>query len=265
MTDPRPQQPTVAQMREICQPPEIRLRPAEHWTADLYQRKLSPYLTRVLVRLGFSANGVTWLMIVTGILAGVALLIPSLPGAILAVLLGQLQMLWDCCDGEVARWRQTSSAAGIFLDAVGHYAAEASICIALGFRATGSPSTWSTPSWYMVCGGILAVLILFNRGLNEMAISARYRAALPKVADAVNVAVPNSTGVAKLRSAARVVPLHRVLHSVELTLLIFVAACIDAGAGSLIATRVLLVLLIPGTLLVLAGHLIAILSSDRLK
>jgi phosphatidylglycerophosphate synthase len=29
-----------------------------------------------------------------------------LVGAILVVILVQLQMLLDCCDGEVARWRQ---------------------------------------------------------------------------------------------------------------------------------------------------------------
>ncbi|HCL70402.1 MAG TPA: transferase, partial [Actinobacteria bacterium] len=44
---------------------------------------------------------------------------------------GQMQMLLDCCDGEVARWRDTSSPKGVFLDRVGHYVTEGLIPIAL--------------------------------------------------------------------------------------------------------------------------------------
>jgi hypothetical protein len=123
MTD-RPGRPTVAELREVTQPPAVRGRStSEHWVADVYLRRLSPYLTRVLLRTPISANGVTWVMIATGASAGLALLVPGLPGGALALVLGQLQMLWDCCDGEVARWRQTFSPAGTFLDKVGHYAA----------------------------------------------------------------------------------------------------------------------------------------------
>ena len=43
-----------------------------------------------------------------------ATLVALLP--ILAVLLTQLQLLWDASDGEVARWRGTSSPLGVFLD-----------------------------------------------------------------------------------------------------------------------------------------------------
>ena len=46
-------------------------------------------------------------------------------------------MLWDCCDGEVARWRGTSSPMGVFLDKVGHYTVETLIALALGVRAAG--------------------------------------------------------------------------------------------------------------------------------
>ena len=62
----------------------------------------------------------------------------GLLGAVLAVLLTQLQQLVDCCDGEVARWRGTSSPLGVYLDRVGHYVAECGIAVALGIRVTGS-------------------------------------------------------------------------------------------------------------------------------
>ena len=77
-------------LRQVTQPPAIRgRRSAEHWTGDLYMRRISPYLTRLLIRAGLTANAVTCLMIVTGAASGFALLIPGLWGAVLAVLLTQ--------------------------------------------------------------------------------------------------------------------------------------------------------------------------------
>ena len=139
--DARPARPTsIAQLREVSQPPEVRMRAnAEHWTASLYLRDLSPYLTWMLLRTSISANGVTGLMILVGWSTAAALLIPGIGGAALALVLGQLQMLVDCCDGEVARWRNQRSPAGVFLDKVGHYTTEALIPIALGLRAAGWP------------------------------------------------------------------------------------------------------------------------------
>ena len=146
MTDPapaapRPAEPTIAQLREITQPPSVRTRAgAEHWVAHAYLRDISPFLTRLLLRAGFTANGVTWLMILSAALAVVATGWPTLAGAILAVVFVQLQMLLDCSDGEVARWRATSSPLGVYLDRVGHYVAECGIAVALGVRASpGSP------------------------------------------------------------------------------------------------------------------------------
>ena len=95
---------TIAHLREVTQPPEVRLRAnAEHWTASLYLRDISPYLTWMLLKTSINANGVTGLMILTGWLTAAALLIPGFTGAALALILGQLQMLVDCSDGEVAR------------------------------------------------------------------------------------------------------------------------------------------------------------------
>ena len=65
-------------------------------------------------------------------------------------------MLLDCCDGEVARWRQTSSPRGVYLDRVGHYVAECGIAVALGIRAAGGPQLGSV--W--VSAGLLLGLLV---------------------------------------------------------------------------------------------------------
>src|SRR3954454_22597726 len=100
--------PSVGQMRSVTQPTAVTARAgAEHWTGTLYMRRISPYLTRLLLPTGITPNGVTWLMIAAGGAAGVALLVPGLPGAVLAALLAQTQMLLDCSNGELARWQQS--------------------------------------------------------------------------------------------------------------------------------------------------------------
>ena len=262
----RPARPTVAQIREVCQPPAIRgRRNSEHWVADVYLRELSPHLTRMRLRTPISANGVTWLMILTGIGAAAALLIPGLPGAVLAALLGQLQMLWDCCDGEVARWRRTSSPKGVFLDRVGHYTTEGLIPIALGLRAAGFPAEgWLDSPWPLL-GALLAVIILYNKALNDMVHVSRAYNDLPRLGEGAEVAAPRNAGLRSLRSIARFIPFHRAYHSVELTLLALVAAVVDLFLGDLQATRILVAALVILGVVTVIGHLAAILSSNRLR
>ena len=264
----RPRRPSIAELREVTQPPSIRgRRSAEHWTGDLYMRRISPYLTRMLVRAGFTANAVTALMIVSGAASGFALLVPGLWGALLAVALTQLQMLWDASDGEVARWRGTSSPLGIFLDRVGHYLTESLIPLALGVRAAGGLDDvvagrglgWTT------LGAVLAVVIVLNKALNDMVHVARAMAGVPRVADDASTTAPRVSGLARLRRLARFVPFHRLYHSIELTLIILVAAVVDLVTGDLTGTRWLLALLVPASLLAVAGHFVAIVSSSRLR
>ena len=168
----RPARPTISEIRDVCQPDAVRMRAnSEHWVADVYLRRISPYVTRLLVTTPISANGVTFLMILTGIGTAAALLIPGLPGVLLAAILGQMQMLLDCCDGEVARWRNTSSPKGVFLDRVGHYVTEGLIPIALGLRAAGFPEAgWTQDSWAFI-GAVLAVLVLWNKALSPVPVS----------------------------------------------------------------------------------------------
>lgn len=266
MTADRPAWPTIELLRQVTQPPAIRgRRSAEHWTGDLYMRAISPYLTRLLVRAGLSANAVTALMIVSGAASGFALLIPGLWGALLAVILTQLQMLWDASDGEVARWRGTSSPLGVFLDRVGHYLTESLIPIGLGVRAAGGLDDLSDGYGWTTLGALLAVVIVLNKSLNDMVHVARAHAGLAKVADDESTTAPRARGLARLRRLARFVPFHRLYHSIELSLLLLAAAVVDAIVGDLAGTRILLVVLVPAALLAVLGHFVAIVTSSRLR
>lgn len=257
---------SIAELRAVAQPPEVRLRAnAEHWTASLYLRDLSPYVTWMLLKTRISANGVTGLMILVGWSTAAALLIPGVWGALLALVLGQLQMLIDCCDGEVARWRRTSSPAGVFLDKVGHYSTEALIPIALGLRAAAYPFEAPADFLWTTLGVLLALLIVLNKALNDMVHVARANAGLARLADTHGEKAPTSSALVKLRRLARFVPFHRLYHSVELTILIFVAALIGVFAGQPLVDRAVLIALVPLAFLALIGHFIAIMASKRVR
>lgn len=263
----RPRKPrTIAELRAVAQPPEVRSRKnAEHWTASLYLRNLSPFLTWLLLRTPITANGVTVLMILCGWAVAASLLIPGIGGAFLALVMCQVQMLVDCCDGEVARWRGSSSPAGAFLDAVGHYTTEAFIPLALAIRAAGYPFTPDGDFLWTTLGALLALTLVLNKALNDMVRVARANFGAPKLTYSYAEMAPRGGLLARIRRMAKVVPLHRIFHSVEMTMVIFVAAIVGLFTGDAAAMRVVLVVLLVLGVLTLVGHFIAIMASKRVR
>ncbi len=246
----RPANPTIAELRSVCQPPSVTGRSnAEHWVADLYLRKLSPYLTRLLLKTPITANGVTYLMIITGISISAALQIPGLLGIFLAFFLSQLQMLWDCCDGEIARWRETQSPKGVFLDRVGHYLTESLIPIALAWRINEDGYE------LLFFAALISVFILLNKGFNDAVHVSRAYASLPKLADSKAVGEAKSLIIRVARAPFRIFAVQRLFHSVEMSILILVFA----GDENLIRLG------LPLAIFVTAGHLVSIISSRKLE
>ncbi|HET9741029.1 MAG TPA: CDP-alcohol phosphatidyltransferase family protein [Solirubrobacteraceae bacterium] len=255
--------PTVAELREATQPASIFERNSgEHWAGRLYMRRLSPYVTRLLLRTPISANGVTWLMIAAGLAAACVLALPGLLPAIGAMLLIQLQLLLDCSDGEVARWHDQRSPTGVYLDRIGHWLTEAALPIALGVRADGG---WDELGGYTTLGLVVAVLVLLVQGESALVTVARAESGRPPAADTEAVAAPRASGLRQARRALRRVPFYRAFVAVEFTLLALVAAIVDTAAGDLVGSRTLVVALVVVGAVTAAGHLLAVLTSDRLR
>ena len=134
--------PSLAELRAAGQPPAVldRLND-EHWAGRLYMRKVSPAATWVFARLGWTPNAVTLAFIACGVAAGVVIAFGGLATAIAGAVLIQGYLLFDCSDGELARWSKRTSATGIYLDLVGHYLGEAALLVGLGVRAQGHLTT----------------------------------------------------------------------------------------------------------------------------
>ncbi|WP_198954865.1 CDP-alcohol phosphatidyltransferase family protein [Kineosporia sp. R_H_3] len=261
--DPTDNHPDMATLRAVCQPPEtLGRRNAEHWAGPLYLRRGSIHVTRLLLPTNISANGVTWLMVVVGLAGAACLLLGGVWGAVLAVLGVQLQILLDCSDGEVARWRQQFSPAGVYLDRIAHYTTEAALPIALGVRADGGLG--SIGGWTTV-GALLAVLVLLIKAETDLVHVARAFAKRPLVSDDAATTAPRAGLVATLRRAAHSLPFNRAFVAIELTLLVLVAALVDLATGGLDGTQWLVVLLVPAALVTVTGHLASIVLSSRLR
>jgi phosphatidylglycerophosphate synthase len=250
--------PTLDELRTVCQPAStLNRRNGEHWLALLWLRDVSLRLTAVLVRTPVTANQLTGLMIGVGLLAAVAAAQPGVPWALGAAGLVLVYFLLDLCDGEVARWRGTTSVTGVYLDRVGHYLVEAALLVGYGFRAGGQElGGWTT----LGCLGALFVVLI--KAETDLVDVARTRSGLPEAAD--EQAELRNARVSVVRRAASVLRVHRITGAVESVGLLVIAAIVDSVLGGLTATRTLLVLLVAVAAVMVVAHLASILLSRRL-
>jgi phosphatidylglycerophosphate synthase len=254
--------PSLAELRAQGQPQAVldRLND-EHWAGRLYMRKVSPFATWVFARLGWSPNAVTVAFIVCGIVAGVVVAFGGLVTALVAALLIQAYLLFDCSDGELARWSNRTSAAGVYLDGVGHYLGESALLVGLALRAQGHLTVVGS---YVTAGVGAALLAMLVKAETDNVVVARAKAGLPAThGDAA--LQPGRSGLAVARRLASVLRVHRITQAVELSLLIVVAAIIDSVRGDLTATRVLTLGCLVIAALMVVAHLVAIVASGRLR
>ncbi len=255
--------PTVAELRAVAQPDTVVGRVSgEHWAGRLYMRHLSIHLTRLLVPTRVTPDAVTWSMLAVGVGAAVLLTVPHVWAAAIVVVLIQLQGYLDCVDGELARWRGQTGATGIYVDRIGHYVTDAGLAVGVGVHADGGLG--SIAGWATI-GLATGFLVLLTKAETDLVHAARAQSGLPPVADVASVAVPTASGIRRLRAMARSLPLNRALLAMEMSGLALVAAAVDAVRGDLVAMHVLTVVLLVVAALVAVGHLLAVVSSSRLR
>jgi len=122
---------TIEEIKRIGQPKDYLS------THSLYSvlvlRKISPYFTKFFVEHGISANQVSAIGILLGIIAGLML---SFGNFLMFLSIGfyQLWNIFDCVDGEVARVTQNFTIGGRFLEEIDWVTVE---CAFLSFLGIG--------------------------------------------------------------------------------------------------------------------------------
>ena len=133
---------------------------------------------------------------------------------------------------------------------------ECGIAVALGVRATGE---LRISGIWISAGLLLGLLLALNKVENDLVHVARHYAGMPQMRDADEVRAPRGGLLRGARRLAGLVPLHKVFHSVELSILVLIAAIIDLFVDGA-ATKVLLAALVVVAGVTLIGHL-AVLAS----
>lgn len=149
---------SISELRTKCQrsgpePPSYRL-----------IRKVSIYITWLLLHTPITANGATFLFLLFGVVGALFLAMGSHWSAIVGVFLLQIHILLDFVDGEIARYRKTSSWFGSYLEQLSHNIVYA---LVYGCMSWGIYKQLHVSPIVFIFGFLAAVaIILFNTDLS---------------------------------------------------------------------------------------------------
>lgn len=144
---------SIKELKEICQ---ISF---HGWSvqrfAFLQIRKVSIYLTWILLHFPLTANSVTLLGILVGLLTSLLFGLNYLVAGVIAL---QFSILFDFCDGEVSRYRRQQSKEGSYLDRIYHFCVHPSVFAGITIGANKThPDTW-----IIVVGFIVTISVFLN-------------------------------------------------------------------------------------------------------
>ncbi len=123
--------PTIAELRSRVQ--KDRHREIGNWLARKVARPTAVYGCWLAIRAGLSAHQVTVAALSCWLLAAAAIGTGNRLVFVIGVMLAQLGYWLDHVDGQVARWRGTSSLDGVYLDYFMHHCTNLAIGFGLGF------------------------------------------------------------------------------------------------------------------------------------
>lgn len=155
---------TLAKLRHLARTDEDG---AEKQVLSLHDRffarVLAPPVAWLALKLGLSADAVTFLSVLSGVAGALAFACPEVRALWMAVSLLQISYLLDCVDGDVARARGTSSVDGYLRDTLRHYLMNPLVFACLGFEVVQrNPATW-------VLAVVLLSVFFSTRVVNDLA------------------------------------------------------------------------------------------------
>lgn len=118
---------SINELRQICQ--KTYSSPYNR----LVTRRLSIYLTRLLLYTPITANQVTLFMTIVGLLSGLLFAYGDYWYSIIGALLYFLYHLLDHVDGEIARYRGSASLRGYYIERLSHIVVQPLIFVGISF------------------------------------------------------------------------------------------------------------------------------------
>jgi len=132
--------PDIATLRAICHSGKLA---TDRRPVYVLTRRVSIYLTWLLLHTGIRPNQVTMVTVALGVTGSALLSLPGPGWAIAGALVLLAHHLVDKVDGDIARFRKIYSIIGVYLDELGHGLAFAGIFVGLGLHlAWGAEGAW---------------------------------------------------------------------------------------------------------------------------
>jgi prepilin signal peptidase PulO-like enzyme (type II secretory pathway) len=147
---------------------------------------------------------------------------------------------------------------------LGHYLTEGTIAFVLGLRIAQWPEQPINSSTIPLTAALFALIVILNKALNDAVHVSRYFAGLPKLEDRKSVSSSRVSLIVLAKRVFTFVPVHRMFHSVEMTIWIFVLSVVDSIFGIELLNQ-FFDIIIPVVIFVFIGHLISILTSNKLR
>jgi hypothetical protein len=127
----RPDRPSLDTLRARVH--KERHREIGNWLARRVGRPSAVYGTWLAVRLGVSAHQVTLAALTAAFASAIAIGTGTRLGFVIGVILAHTAFWLDHVDGQIARWRGTSSLDGVYFDYLMHHAIALTQGFALGY------------------------------------------------------------------------------------------------------------------------------------
>lgn len=132
-------------------------------------RKISPYITWLLLHTPITANQTSLLMILVGIVASLLFSFGSASGTLVGALILQLFYILDCVDGEIARCKNEETANGIYLDKLANF-----VVNPLVFAGITIGLYQQFPSYMLLIFGLIAswsIFLLHSEGSTQLGVA----------------------------------------------------------------------------------------------
>lgn len=118
---------SIKELREIYQP-------SEESGVALRYRKVSIYFTKMFLYTSVTANQITVLFAICGVISGILFAVGNYWWSLLGTTTLLIHYILDYVDGEVARYRKSTSQRGAFIDIVCHDIAFAFVFSGIGYN-----------------------------------------------------------------------------------------------------------------------------------
>ena len=118
---------SIKELKKICQ------KENDNWYGRYFVRKISIYITKLLLKTEVTPNQISGLSILIGIIAGIFFVFGNYWYTLVGALLLLLSNIVDCVDGEIARYRKSVSVAGKYIESLNDYIVHPFIFVCISF------------------------------------------------------------------------------------------------------------------------------------